>query len=96
MLFRSEFSFRVLTNKFTAEWAHREPDAAAAFGSLAAAYADARSRHDLDMVVTVAGECIGLIHDRPSAAAIIGAMVTGARATLARGASLALDNGQPP
>ena len=91
-----EFSFRVLANKFTAEWAHREPDAAAAFGSLAAAYAEARSRQDLDMVVTVAGECIGLIHDRPSAAAIIGVMVTEARATLARGASLALGDGQPP
>lgn len=83
-----EFSFRVLTNKLTEQWADRETEAAAAFGSLAAAYADARSRQDLDMVVTVAGECVGLIHDRPTARAIIDAMVAEARAALLRGATL--------
>jgi nitronate monooxygenase len=51
-----EFSFRVLKNKFTDEWAHREAEAAAARGSLAGAYADARKRQDLDIYLTVAGE----------------------------------------
>ncbi len=83
-----EFSFRVLANKLTEKWADRETEAAAAFGSLAAAYADARSRQDLDMVVTVAGECVGLIHDRPTAGTIIDAMVVEARAAIGRGARL--------
>ena len=83
-----EFSFRVLANKLTDQWADRETEAAAAFGTLAAAYAEARSRHDLDMVVTVAGECVGLIHDRPAAGAIVDAMVAEARAAMMRGASL--------
>jgi nitronate monooxygenase len=83
-----EFSFRVLKNKFTDEWAHRESEAAAARGSLANAYAEARKRQDLDMYLTVAGEATGLLHDRPSAASIIENMVTQAEALLKRGASL--------
>jgi nitronate monooxygenase len=83
-----EFSFRVLKNKMTDDWAHRETEAAAAFGSLTQAYAEARTRHDLDVVATVAGEGIGLVRDRPSAAAIIGSMVAEARAALERGTTL--------
>jgi nitronate monooxygenase len=83
-----EFSFRVLKNKLTEQWAHREADAAAAFGSLATAYAEARSRQDFDIVVMGAGECVGLIQDRPSAASILEDMVTDARSLLARGATL--------
>ena len=82
------FSFRVLKNKFTDEWAHREAEAAAARGSLANAYADARKRQDLDMYLTVVGEATGLLHDRPSAASIIESMVTQAESLLKRGASL--------
>jgi nitronate monooxygenase len=84
----AEFSFRVLKNKFTEEWAHREREAAAAYGSLATAYAEARDRQDLDMLVTVAGEATGLLHDRPSAASIIENMVAQAEALLKRGTSL--------
>ncbi|HLQ25614.1 MAG TPA: nitronate monooxygenase [Acidiferrobacterales bacterium] len=83
-----EFSFRVLNNKLTEQWAHREAEAAAAFGSLAAAYTEARSRQDLDVVVIGAGECVGLVHDRPSARSIVEAMVTQAQSLLARGATL--------
>ena len=83
-----EFSFRVLKNKLTDQWAHREAEAAVAFGSLAAAYAEARSRQDLDIVVSGAGECVGLIHDRPSAESIVEDMVTQARSLLERGATL--------
>jgi len=83
-----EFSFRIAKNKFTDQWAHREGEAAAAFGSLAAAYAEARSRQDLDVVAVVAGECVGLIHNRPSAASIVEAMVTQAQSLLSRGATL--------
>ena len=83
-----EFSFRALKNKFTDEWAHREAEAAAAPGSLATVYAEARTKQDLDMVVTVAGEATGLLHDRPSAASIIESMVTQTESLLKRGASL--------
>jgi nitronate monooxygenase len=82
-----EFSFRVLKNKFTEEWAHRETEAAAVRGSLATAYAEARARQDLDMLVTVAGEATGLLHDRPSAANIVEGIVTQAEFLLKRGAS---------
>ena len=83
-----EFSFRVLKNKLTDQWAHREAEAAAAFGSLAEAYAEARSRNDLDVVVSVAGECTGLVHDRPTAGSIVDAMITEAQSLLERGAGL--------
>lgn len=83
-----EFSFRVLKNKFTDEWAHRETEAAAARGSLAGAYAEARKKQDLDMYSTVVGEATGLLHDRPSAASIIENMVAQAEGLLKRGASL--------
>lgn len=83
-----EFSFRVLKNKFTNEWAHREAEAAAARGSLAEAYAEARKQQDLDMYLTVVGEAAGLLRDRPRAASIVESMVTQAESLLKRGASL--------
>ena len=83
-----QFSFRVVRNKLTEQWAHREADATAAFGSLAAAYAEARSRQDFDIVVVVAGECVGLIGDRPKATRIVELMVTQAQSLLERGATL--------
>ena len=82
-----EFSYRVVKNTLTEQWAHREAEAAAAFGSLASAYAEARLRQDLDVVAIVAGECIGLISDRPSAASIVEAMVTQAQLLLGQGAT---------
>jgi nitronate monooxygenase len=83
-----EFSYRVLKNRLTEQWAHRESEATAAFGSLAAAYAEARSRKDLDTYAVGAGECVGLIHDRPTAARILETMVTEAGSLLGRGATL--------
>jgi nitronate monooxygenase len=83
-----EFSFRVVNNKLTEQWAHREAEAAAAFGSLAEAYSEARARQDFDVAAIVAGECVGLVHDRPSAASIVETMVTQAQTLLERGATL--------
>ena len=88
-----EFSFRFINNKLASEWVHREAEAKAEFGSLAAAYADARSRQDFDVVAVVAGECIGLIHDRPNAATILDAMVKQAQALLDRGSRLDFTGG---
>jgi len=95
-----EFSFRVVKNALTQQWAHREADAAAAFGSLAATYTEARARQDFDVVAIVAGECVGIIRDRPAAASIVDAMVSQASALLGRGAMLDFRNstahpGQP-
>lgn len=86
----AEFSYRMLKNPLTELWADREPEAAAAFGSLAAAYAQARAAQDLDVVASVAGECIGLVHDRPPAGEIVEAMVGQAQALLQRAAGLDL------
>jgi nitronate monooxygenase len=83
-----EFSFRALKNKLTDQWAHREADAAAAQGTLASAYAEARQRQDLDVVATVGGECVGLLHDRPRAASIVQGMVAEADSLLRRGSFL--------
>jgi nitronate monooxygenase len=83
-----EFSSRSFKNSLTEQWAHREAEAAAAFGSLAADYAAARSRQDVDMVTVAAGECVGLIHDRQSAASILEAMVTQGESLLRQGATL--------
>jgi nitronate monooxygenase len=86
----AEFSFRMLKNDLTAEWAHREVEAAARFGSLAGIYAEARAKQDLGILATVAGECIGLIHDRPPAAVIVESMVRDAMIQLARRAAAGL------
>ena len=83
----NEFSFRVLKNAMTEHWGNREAEAAAAFGSLEATYAEARSRQDFDVVAVVAGECIGLINSRPGAASIVEDMVMQAEELLARGAT---------
>lgn len=83
-----EFSFRVVNNKLTEQWAHREAEATAAFGSLAEAYSEARTRQDFDVAAIVVGECVGLVHDRPSAASIVETMVTQAQSLLERGATL--------
>ncbi len=80
-----EFSFRVVRNRLADQWAGREDDAAAQFGSLAAEYAEARTRLDFDMMAIVAGECVGLIKDRPSAGSVVIAMAAEAERLLRRG-----------
>jgi nitronate monooxygenase len=84
-----EFSFRILANRTTELWAHREADARAAFGRMAAAFAEARRTLDFDVLPIVAGEALGLVHDRPPAATIVESMVAQAEAVLGRAASLA-------
>ena len=82
-----EFSFRVLANELTDAWADREDEAMRNFGALAGDYADARNRGDLSMVVTVAGEAVGLVRDRPNAASVVDSMVAEAERLLSRGIS---------
>lgn len=82
------YSYRLLRNRLTDEWQHREAEARAAFGSLATVYNEARARQDPDIVATVVGEGVGLIQDRPAAARIIDDMVSGAASRLESGAAL--------
>jgi nitronate monooxygenase len=84
----SEFSFRVVENELTREWAHREREAAEAFGTQAPRFAEARSRQDFDVSPIVAGEAIGLFRDRPPASTIIDSMVSDAESRLRSGAKL--------
>lgn len=79
-----EFSFRVLRNQLTDQWAGRQADAKAAFASLKGAYDKARAENNLDMVATIVGEVTGLIKDRPPARDIVESMSTEAKALLAK------------
>jgi nitronate monooxygenase len=83
-----QFSFRVMKNRMTEEWAHREAETRGQFGALKLQYAEARARGDLDVLPTVAGEAIGLIGARLPAAEIVTTMVTEAEAALKSGAAL--------
>lgn len=83
-----EYSFRFLKNKLSDEWAEREKEAFAAYGSLAARYAEARAKNDTDTMAVVGGEAIGLVKDRPSAETIVKEMVEQAAGVLRKGATL--------
>lgn len=83
-----EYSFRFLQNKLSEEWAEREKEAFAAFGSLAAKYAEARAKDDTDMLAVVGGEAIGLVKDRPSVETIVKEMVHQAASVLRKGGTL--------
>ena len=82
-----EFSFRILANRTTELWAHREAEAKAAFGRMSGAFAEARRTFDFDVLPVVAGEALGLIHDRPPAKTIVESMVAQAEELVRRGAS---------
>jgi nitronate monooxygenase len=83
-----EYSFRFLKNKLTDEWADREAEAFAAFGTLSGKYADARTKHDLQTEAVVCGEAVGLLKDCPSAESIVSSMVADAERLLRRGGTL--------
>ena len=83
-----EYSFRILKNKLTGEWADREEEAFRAFGALSAKYAEARAQNDLDTAAVVCGEAVGLLRDRPPAAAVVNAMVSQAADLLRNGGRL--------
>ena len=83
-----EYSFRVVRNRFVDDWADRESAAAEAYGTLANAYAQARTRQDFDTVAIVAGECVGLIHDRPPAGQLVASIVAEATRLIQNGPAL--------
>lgn len=82
-----EYSFRVVRNRFADEWAGREREAEARFGSAAERYAEARQRLDFDVMAIVAGEAVGLIRERLPAGNLVAAIGQEADERLRRGAT---------
>ncbi len=80
-----DYSFRMLKNRMTDDWAGREAAARENFGSMKDEYDEARRTGDLDIVATVVGEATGLIHNRPAASEIMQSMANEAEALLANG-----------
>ena len=83
-----EYSFRILKNKLTDEWADREAEAFHAFGTLSEKYAKAREQNDLDTVAVVCGQAVGLLKDRPPAESIVKSMAAQAADLLRNGGKL--------
>ena len=83
-----QYSFRVLKNKLTDQWAEREAEAFHAFGTMSEKYAQARAQNDLDTAVVVCGEAVGLLKDRPTAQSIVNSMAAQAENLLRNGSNL--------
>jgi nitronate monooxygenase len=82
-----QFSFRVLENRVTREWAAREEQARGQFGALKELYAQARADGDFDVMPVIVGEGIGLIGKRLPAAQIVESMVADAARALKDGST---------
>jgi len=83
-----QYSFRVLKNRLTNEWADREAEAFGAFGTLSEKYAQARAQNDFDIVGVVCGEAVGALHNRPTAESIVKSMAAQAADLLRNGSKL--------
>jgi len=83
-----QYSYRVLKNKLTDEWADREAEAFRAFGTLSEKYVQARAQNDLDVVGVACGEAVGVLRDRPTAESIVKSMAAQAANLLRNGGKL--------
>jgi len=77
------YSGRVLRNSFTERWRGREAELLQHQDEEAARYAKARAANDFDTAAVIAGEAVDLIADIPTAAEVIGRIVTQAASLLA-------------
>ncbi len=84
----AQFSYRTLANNITREWATREAEAAAHFGTMKELYAHARASGDFDVAPVIVGEAVGLIGARLPAAAIVADMAADAVRALKRGTTI--------
>ena len=78
----NSYSSRMIRNRLIEQWAGREDEAARMRGSFAAEFQRAREREDFDVATVVAGEAVGLIHDRPTAGEIVSRVVAEAEELL--------------
>jgi len=83
-----QYSYRILKNKLTDEWAEREAEAFRAFGTLSERYVEARAQNDLDIVGVPCGEAVGVLRDRPTAESIVKSMAAQAASLLRNGGKL--------
>ena len=78
------FTARVLNNAFIGDWHGREAELAEQVGEIVVRYQEAWDKGDTEMANVFVGEATGLIHDIPSARAVIEKMVGDAEAVIAR------------
>ena len=82
------YTSRVLRSPFTAAWHGRECQLDHELGTVAPKYQSAVRGGDFDTAVVTAGEAVGLVHSRDSAAQVVLDLVAGATARLARGSTV--------
>lgn len=70
------FTGRCLINGHARRWLGRELELLQNVRTVAAEYAAARAAGDFEIAAVIAGEAVGLIHDIPPAAEIVGRIVT--------------------
>ena len=76
------YTGRVLRNRYTERWLGHEAELREQAESVAAEYAEARTRGDFDMAGVIAGEACGLIHDIAPAGDIVERIVAEAAGLL--------------
>jgi nitronate monooxygenase len=76
------FNGRCLVNEQTRRWLGREAEMIQNVKAIAAEYAEAKAAGNFDVASVIAGEAVGLIHDIPPAAEIVGRVVTEAEQIL--------------
>jgi nitronate monooxygenase len=69
-------------NAHAERWLGRETELKKNIDEEAQRYKEARERGDFDVAGVIAGEAVGLIHDLPSAAEIVGRVVRQAESLL--------------
>jgi nitronate monooxygenase len=76
------FTGRCLINHHARRWIGREVELMQNVKAVAAEYAVAKAAGNFDIAAVIAGEAVGLIHDIPPAAEIVGRIVTEAEQIL--------------
>src|SRR5437868_11549456 len=76
------FTGRCLINDHARRWMGREVELLQQVNEVAAEYAAAKAAGNFDVAAVIAGEAVGLIHDVPTAAEIVGRIVTEAEQKL--------------
>ncbi|MBR0796195.1 nitronate monooxygenase [Bradyrhizobium jicamae] len=76
------FTGRCLVNDHARRWIGREVELMQNVRKVGADYAEAKARGDFDIAAVIAGEAVGLIHDIPPAAEIVGRIIAEAEQSL--------------
>jgi nitronate monooxygenase len=76
IIWPAPFTGRSLVNDHLRRWTGREVELLQSMNTVATEYAAARAARNFDIAAVFAGESVGLIHDIPPAAEIVGRIVT--------------------